>query len=347
MLLDSVWFGGAAFAIAVLLTGVMRKVALMFQVVDVPNARSSHTVPTPRGGGIATVIATIAVLAVLAVLGRLPVHLFAALAGGGAIVAAVGFIDDRRALSAKVRLLVHVAAAVWALAWLGGLPPLQLGEKVFEFGVGGYLLGLLGIVWTLNLFNFMDGIDGIAGCEAVFMALAGAVFSSCGSWDRGLPLIAIVFACGLAGFLVWNWPPAKIFMGDVGSGYHGLHDRRAGDLGRARALCAVGLGHSGRGFLRRRDGDLGPTGDAGRACLRSSSEPRLSSGWRDAGGVIAGHARWCYRSMYSGCSRVHCSRRVYPRLRRMDRRASLTPLGRGCCLRAGSGSPERLNPSAD
>lgn len=221
MLVESISFGGAAFLIALVLTGVVRNIALSQQVIDVPNARSSHTVPTPRGGGLATVIATTIVLTVLAALGRLPLDLFAAVAGGGAIIAVVGFIDDRRALSAKIRLLVHVAAAVWALAWLGGLPPLRLGDSVFVFGVGGYVLGVLGIVWTLNLFNFMDGIDGIASCEAVFVALAGAAVQLYGGSGGEMPLIAIVFALACAGFVVWNWPPARIFMGDVGSGYMG------------------------------------------------------------------------------------------------------------------------------
>jgi Fuc2NAc and GlcNAc transferase len=221
LLFESLVFGGAAFLIALLLTGVVRKVALSFQVIDVPNARSSHTVPTPRGGGLAAVIATTVVLALLAALGHLSLDLFAAIAGGGLVVAAVGFIDDRHALSAKTRLLVHSAAALWAMAWLGGLPPLQFGDSVFVFGAGGYLLGLLGIVWTLNLFNFMDGIDGIAGGEAIFVALSGAAVQLCVSSASGMPLVALVFACACAGFLVWNWPPAKVFMGDVGSGYMG------------------------------------------------------------------------------------------------------------------------------
>lgn len=221
MLVESVLFGGAAFLIALLLTAVVRKIALSHQVIDVPNARSSHTVPTPRGGGLATVIATTVVLTVLAALGRLSLDVFAAIAGGGIIVAAVGFIDDRRALSARIRLLAHLAAAIWTLAWIGGLPPLRFGESVFVFGVGGYVLGILGIVWTLNLFNFMDGIDGIAGCEAVFIALAGAALQLYAGNVGDVPLIAIVFALACAGFLVWNWPPARIFMGDVGSGYMG------------------------------------------------------------------------------------------------------------------------------
>ncbi|GFE82032.1 glycosyltransferase WbpL [Steroidobacter agaridevorans] len=206
---------------AVLLTGGVRKIALSMQVLDIPNSRSSHAVPTPRGGGLATVLATTAVLGVLVWLDRVSLNVFMALSVGALAVATVGFLDDRRPLPARIRFTVHVIAAIWALAWLGGLPPLRFGEQVFTFGWGGYVLGVLGIVWTLNLFNFMDGIDGIAGSEAAFVAAAGALLHHFSGGSPEAILAASVFAAGCLGFLVWNWPPAKIFMGDVGSGYMG------------------------------------------------------------------------------------------------------------------------------
>lgn len=210
--------GVAAFLIASTLTAVLRKRALS---IDVPNSRSSHIVPTPRGGGLAAVLATTVMLVVLAARGTVAPDLFWAVTVGGLAVAAVGLMDDRQALSPKVRFVVHVGAAIWALAWLGGLPPLQLGDRVIELGWGGYVLGVLGIVWTLNLFNFMDGIDGIAGSEAVFVALAGCMLQFSAAGSGGAVAVGLVFAGACAGFLVWNWPPAKIFMGDVGSGYMG------------------------------------------------------------------------------------------------------------------------------
>jgi Fuc2NAc and GlcNAc transferase len=211
----------AAFGIALLLTAWVRKFALSMNVVDVPNARSSHIVPTPRGGGVATVVAASAVMAIATLLRLMPLDGFVALAVGGFAIAAVGFLDDRRALPPKIRLFVHIAAALWALLWLGGLPPLRIGDQVFEFGWGGYVLGVLGIVWTLNLFNFMDGIDGIAASQAVFIPVAAVLIGYCSGAGDNLPVAALIFAAACAGFLVWNWPPAKIFMGDVGSGYMG------------------------------------------------------------------------------------------------------------------------------
>jgi Fuc2NAc and GlcNAc transferase len=147
--------------------------------------------------------------------------LYLALVVGGLGVALVGFIDDRRNVSAPIRLAVHVAAAGWGLVCIGGLPPLQIGTHVVSFGWGGYVIGVLLIVWVLNLFNFMDGIDGIAASEAVFIAGAAAMLSSIGDADPELSAVALLFGAACAGFLVWNWPPASIFMGDVGSGYLG------------------------------------------------------------------------------------------------------------------------------
>ena len=188
-------------------------------MLDIPNERSSHVVPTPRGGGVAIVLTTTVALAILTLFGAVGVDLFIALCGGGVAVAAIGYCDDRYNLPARIRIVVHLASAVWALAWLGGLPPLQIGDEIVSLGWQGYLLGALGITWTLNLFNFMDGIDGIAASEAVFIASGGVLMALFAG--TSLPAAALVFGAACCGFLVWNWPPAKIFLGDVGSGYAG------------------------------------------------------------------------------------------------------------------------------
>jgi Fuc2NAc and GlcNAc transferase len=199
---------------------VVRRLALSHGVLDVPNARSSHTAPTPRGGGLAIVLVASLSMAALAAMGSVDFRMFMALTVGGIPVALVGFIDDRRPVSPLVRLLVHFAAAGWALAWLGGMPPLRLGGQTYIFGWEGYFLGAVGIVWTLNLFNFMDGIDGIAGAEAVFVTWAAAFLAQI-TGTPGVAPAAVAVGAACAGFLLWNWPPAKIFMGDVGSGYVG------------------------------------------------------------------------------------------------------------------------------
>ncbi len=218
---ESLVVGCLALLLSACLTGWVRRLAVAHGVLDVPNERSSHAIATPRGGGIAIVVSSCFAWAILAVLGHLEWRLFWGLVGGGVIVAAVGFIDDRRPVRAGVRLAVHATAAVWALIWVGGLPAMRFGAGVVELGWLGDVLAVLGIVWTLNLFNFMDGIDGIAVSEAIFIAAGGALLALLGGLGADVPVAGLVFSAACGGFLFWNWPPAKIFMGDVGSGYLG------------------------------------------------------------------------------------------------------------------------------
>ncbi|MEO7773481.1 MAG: glycosyltransferase family 4 protein [Steroidobacteraceae bacterium] len=210
-----------ALVVSGILTGIIRRIASTHDLLDVPNSRSSHEQPTPRGGGVAIVLTTSVAVLVLAWLGRLEAGLVWALLAGGLTVGLLGLIDDRYSLPAACRLLVHLAVAVATLWLLGGVPPLRVGPYLIDVGLAGYLVGGTAIVWTLNLFNFMDGIDGIAASEAVFIAVAGALLGSENWGGSGGQLICLAFAAACCGFLVWNWPPARIFMGDSGSGYVG------------------------------------------------------------------------------------------------------------------------------
>ncbi|HEY6921901.1 MAG TPA: glycosyltransferase family 4 protein [Steroidobacteraceae bacterium] len=207
--------------VAALLTGLVRRLALSHGVLDVPNFRSSHKAPTPRGGGLAIVVANTLALTILWSLHAIHQNLAWALSGSLA-VAGIGLLDDRQPVPAGFRLLVHLLAAAWAVYWLGGFPSVSWGQHVLTLGWGGHMLAVLGIAWALNLFNFMDGIDGIAASEAVFVVLAaGALTASLGTDRSGVIAACLAFAAACGGFLLWNWPPAKIFMGDVGSGYLG------------------------------------------------------------------------------------------------------------------------------
>lgn len=202
------------------LTGWVRRYALRSHLLDTPNQRSSHSVPTPRGGGLAIAIAFLLALLYLLLSDQLDKSIFLALAGGGVLIAGIGYWDDRYNLSAKIRLLGHFSAAVWAVSWIGGIQSLDLGFAVWKWGWLGYIVSLLGIVWLLNLYNFMDGIDGLAASEAIFAASIGGLLLLNAGAD-GLAQTSLSLAAACAGFLCWNWPPAKIFMGDVGSGFLG------------------------------------------------------------------------------------------------------------------------------
>jgi Fuc2NAc and GlcNAc transferase len=148
--------------------------------------------------------------------------LAAALLFGGTLVALVGLADDVRSASVALRLTVQFAAISWCVWSLGRLPPVNFGIAVVNLGAAGSLAAVIFLVWFLNLYNFMDGIDGIAGVEAVSVMVFAAILMS---WQGGMPSIALlaeVIAAAVLGFLVWNWPPAKIFMGDSGSGFLGF-----------------------------------------------------------------------------------------------------------------------------
>ena len=204
------------------LTGRLRRYALAKRLVDIPNSRSSHSVDTPRGGGLAIVLSTLMMLPLAGAAGALTWPAMWALSGGGALVALIGFVDDHGHVGARWRLLGHFSAGVWALAWLGGLPALPVLGLTLHLGWFGHLLALFYLVWLLNLTNFMDGIDGIAGMETVFVSLGGAILY----WmtaPSGLQwLTPVILAVASLGFLRWNWPPARIFMGDAGSGFVGF-----------------------------------------------------------------------------------------------------------------------------
>jgi Fuc2NAc and GlcNAc transferase len=216
---ETVWTAVASLLASVLLTPVVRRVALASGMLDIPTPRSSHRISTPRGGGVVIVVVTSAVCVFLRVRRSLDAELFFAGTLGGLAVALVGLLDDRRALSSAIRLLVHFGAAVWAVWWLGGLPVLRFGDYLLQPGWLGDIVAVLGIVWTLNLFNFMDGIDGLAVSEAMFVLLAGAALTA--SAAGGTAGLSLTLAAACCGFALWNWPPAKIFLGDTGSGYLG------------------------------------------------------------------------------------------------------------------------------
>jgi Fuc2NAc and GlcNAc transferase len=153
--------------------------------------------------------------------GWVPARFAYALVGGGVIVATVGWCDDRWGLSQAIRASVHVAAATWAVWNLGGFPVFTIGDSSIQLGAVGFVLAVLAIVWLTNLYNFMDGIDGIASLNTLTVgALAAVLLASAGS--HGYAVVSTIIAGASFGFLFWNWAPARIFMGDVGSGFLGF-----------------------------------------------------------------------------------------------------------------------------
>lgn len=198
-------------------TWAVKRAAEAWQVLDHPNERSSHVHPTPRGGGVAIYLAAMAAAGWLAVHGTIDRRLALGFIIPGSVVALIGAVDDVRGTSPLARILVHFAAAVaavWALdPFVGGGMPVE--------GLVARLTWVVAIVGAVNVFNFMDGIDGLAGMEGTMVAgVGGALLLAHGA--TGLAHLALAVAAACLGFLVWNWAPARIFMGDIGSGFLGF-----------------------------------------------------------------------------------------------------------------------------
>ncbi|MDF1645453.1 MAG: glycosyltransferase family 4 protein [Legionellaceae bacterium] len=209
------------FALTFMLTWCLRRYALYRQVLDIPNERSAHTLPTPRGGGIAFVVGILVTVPYLEGAHFLAPNGSVALASAGVFIASLGFLDDHGHVPSAVRLLGHVVAGILALYWVGGMPPIAFGWITLTPGILANVFALFYLVWLLNLYNFMDGIDGLAGIEA-FSVCLGMVGLYHLTGDVGLMVLPLVLASGVLGFLCWNFPSARIFMGDAGSGFLGF-----------------------------------------------------------------------------------------------------------------------------
>ena len=203
------------------LTWLVQRYAVAKNIMDCPNLRSSHVVPTPRGGGVAFVIAFLVTVPFVAHLGLVTFAGSLALIGAGLFLAVLGFLDDHGHIAAYWRLLGHFSACMLAIFWLGGMPSITFFAWDLPSSWLADALAVIYLVWLLNLYNFMDGIDGIAGVEAVSVCLGVALIY----WLNGIPgltVLPLLLAVSVIGFLCWNFPPARIFMGDAGSSFLGF-----------------------------------------------------------------------------------------------------------------------------
>ncbi|MCT4638578.1 MAG: glycosyltransferase family 4 protein [Bacteroidales bacterium] len=194
--------------ISFILTYLVRKAAIKKSILDIPNHRSSHSVPTPRGGGIAIMIAWYVGVITLYIMKYIELNLFLALASGS-FLSVISIIDDIRNVKPKVRLLFQALSAIGALYFIGYIRPIDL--FVFQISSQYILFPLffIAILWFINLFNFLDGIDGHIAIAGITIPLGLYIFSD--------SQVLLIMVAAVLGFLPWNWQRAKIFMGDVGS----------------------------------------------------------------------------------------------------------------------------------
>lgn len=218
-----IWFFALLLAFGVSWLGVeiFRRWSVKHGLLDRPNERSSHTRPVPRGGGVVIVAASLLFFVIFSTIR--PGFFSWGYLGGAVLIALISWLDDVYDISLLLRILVHFAAAVLVVLDLGYWSELYIPviSATTTFGFIGALFTVLWIVWTINAYNFMDGIDGLAGLQAVIAAAAwaffGYYFGASGYWFYFAVLGSVCL-----GFLVHNWPPAKIFMGDVGSAFLGF-----------------------------------------------------------------------------------------------------------------------------
>lgn len=191
-----------------ILTFIIKKLANRLSIIDIPNERSSHNVPTPRGGGLAIVITWYIGITVLFYFELIENHLYYALICG-VLLAIISLIDDVINLKPMFRLFAQVVTAIGAFIFLNGIDSIYIAGFEIDYWFILYPISILGIVWFINLFNFLDGIDAYASIEAVCVAIGLYIFTG--------NIVTVVLIVSVLGFLFWNWPKAKIFMGDVGS----------------------------------------------------------------------------------------------------------------------------------
>ena len=212
---DYLWGPAIAFLLSAIGVGVTVFYTRRVGLLDVPNYRSSHRVPTPRGGGIA-LVASVFVLGAYAFVHaeQLPVGAFALLAAAIMVLTLVGWLDDRKTIRVALRLSVHAACGLAVAGLVNVISPMPGWMNVLWLG-----WWVFWSVASINIVNFIDGIDGMIACQGIVYGLfifSLLPFASFGS-SYGL-----ILAGACLGFLLWNWPPAKMFMGDVGSGPLGL-----------------------------------------------------------------------------------------------------------------------------
>jgi len=205
-----------------LITGLYRRYALSRFLMDIPNDRSSHSIPTPRGGGVAIVLSFIASLLLFYPSVGLSIQQALGYALPGLILAVVSYIDDLDHVKPRWRLLAQFFAASLGVALNGGMTSLTVLNIELTSVLVLSVLAIIFLMWLINLYNFMDGIDGIASLEAIAVCIGFAFILYTTSPDYKVIIIPLLLMAATVGFLCWNFPKAKIFMGDIGSCFLGI-----------------------------------------------------------------------------------------------------------------------------
>jgi len=199
-----------------LITDFIRRFSIKNKLFDIPNNRSSHDIPKPKGGGISIVLIMLGTVIALSFFEMIKPDISMSMITGLSIIAVVGFIDDYKNLPILLRTVSYFVAAVLSIYLIGGITSISVSGYYYDLNHVGFFLSVLFLVWITNLYNFMDGIDGFAAIQTICVGLF------CGSLlylsaETSYAIIMFCLVAATMGFLYLNWAPAKIFMGDVGS----------------------------------------------------------------------------------------------------------------------------------
>ena len=294
--------GAGAFIVSAALSEAVRLYALKRSLLDLPNERSLHSSPTPRGGGLAIVLVVIGGLALMAAAGLLSAPVAIAFIGGGALVGLVGWLDDNTAHFRRDPLFNPRGGQYLGRLVARGECHISLPAREGRTsGSGARLLAVAALIWAINLYNFMDGIDGLASAQAVATGLLGAVLVAPRS--PALASISLLVAAAAAGFLPWNWSPARIFLGDVGSGFLGFMFGALAVADRAgRHFTLAGMGHPAWRVLCHATLTLVRRMIRGRALVFCRTGPmRTSARYRRDGRMPKSPSLYCVWTWDLGC----------------------------------------------
>jgi Fuc2NAc and GlcNAc transferase len=201
---------------SVITTSIIRNFSIKNNLLDIPNERSSHRTPKPKGGGISIVGALIFTIVILFQYEMIASEITISMVIGLVIVSIVALINDYKNLSPLIRTVIYIISAGFSLYIIDGFESVVINNYSYNLGYIGYCLGILFLVWLTNLYNFMDGTDGFAATQTICVSLFCFYLFYL---SNNIPffIIMLCLVSTTIGFLFWNWSPAKIFMGDVGS----------------------------------------------------------------------------------------------------------------------------------
>ena len=201
-----------------------RLIAIKYGIIAKKNFRTLHEINLPKGGGIVFSLVFLIFSLYLCMAGIISTYLAVPLLVGGLLISIFGLIDDKYDIPANIKFVIQFSSSVFLLYWFEGVDLLFEPESMpLKTGASGIVLGMIMLCWWLNAYNFMDGIDGMVASETVFICVLLGILITVNypEYSSYASVLALLAAVCLA-FLVFNWPPAKIFMGDAGSLFLGF-----------------------------------------------------------------------------------------------------------------------------